>query len=755
MADCSRCGKKIGALMALLYPEKHLCFGRLMEEEKTISSKARGKTELSSETLESTPLKASKENSDVVAGFSETDREANRRSEDSERKRPEKSDARIYRKAFLVIIGLLSVIIVLLASRLFFSSLPQHSPQPATDISTIVSQILPGTVFIRTEKKDGRATGSGFFIGNKIFTNAHVVANAKKIFIKTHSGKNYEADIWDVNEDLDLAILTSDANANEYESLMLASDIPEPGSTIIVVGSPLGYEQTISNGLISAVRKYDNDLPLLQISAPISPGSSGSPVIDMRGQVVGIATLSSTKGQNLNFAVSPTSIHRTFSKQDEYLVQVNAPIVTDESKKKLLRMTPLPFSGTARSPEGERVKILDSSALEIRTLTKVQSLRNHNVYWVDSNAVKRPLRMAISEFVKFDELGLEAEKILQTDFQTDGNVSVHQNGKNTIRLELDKNHHISQVIVNIFRETGQIAEVHPWILQTVKAFYPNSIISDTFYKDLLGMVLESVVLSHFISGHHAVVEKFPVLFDMNSQASSCTLTVSVGKQKPKDHKTGNVSKPEKTDSSPKLPQGLDAQERPRRKKTNVRDEAFLKEIRTIIYGMQTEHDVFEGRYFYSPEKYSTYVKKLMLEPYISHGREEGRVTLFCRVGFSNPDWVFTEKVIINCDGKNYPLVILDDPVREVLWGGEIYEIYTTVLLYNASLSLEQRSFLQERSLLQEDAVKDILKAKKVQIRFDGKTRVADRTLSKKDIQNLAKAYDVYKKLVALEARWSQ
>ncbi len=71
-----------------------------------------------------------------------------------------------------------------------------------------------------------------------------------------------------------------------------------------MVGSPMGLEQTISEGIVSAVREIPNLGKIFQISAPISSGSSGSPVINMKGEVIGVATFQFIKGQNLNFAVS-------------------------------------------------------------------------------------------------------------------------------------------------------------------------------------------------------------------------------------------------------------------------------------------------------------------------------------------------------------------------------------------------------------------------------------------------------------------
>jgi serine protease Do len=76
-----------------------------------------------------------------------------------------------------------------------------------------------------------------------------------------------------------------------------------PGDAIVAIGNPLGLEDTVSNGLVSARRKIDDDNEVLQISAPIAAGSSGGPIFNDRGEVIGIATAVLLEGQNLNFGM--------------------------------------------------------------------------------------------------------------------------------------------------------------------------------------------------------------------------------------------------------------------------------------------------------------------------------------------------------------------------------------------------------------------------------------------------------------------
>ncbi|MDP3013952.1 MAG: trypsin-like peptidase domain-containing protein, partial [Candidatus Subteraquimicrobiales bacterium] len=157
--------------------------------------------------------------------------------------------------------------------------------------------------------KDGRADviGSGFIVGSNgvIATNYHVVAGSAKtpeaaFFVKMGNGavlRIEELILFDVENDIALLKVESKG----LPAVRLATNYkPEIGEDIIVIGSPFGLETTISNGIISGVRGQSG---LIQITAPVSPGSSGSPVFNTKGGVIGIASFLVEGGQNLNFAI--------------------------------------------------------------------------------------------------------------------------------------------------------------------------------------------------------------------------------------------------------------------------------------------------------------------------------------------------------------------------------------------------------------------------------------------------------------------
>lgn len=145
--------------------------------------------------------------------------------------------------------------------------------------------------------------GSGFFIADSVIaTNAHVIKGASsgtaRLVGDTH--KLQIAGTVAINDHADLALLKVNSIA---PALRLGPDTnPVVGDKIYVVGNPLGLEGTFSEGIISGLRAVDAD-SILQMTAPISPGSSGGPVMDASGAVIGVAEATFSNGQNLNLAV--------------------------------------------------------------------------------------------------------------------------------------------------------------------------------------------------------------------------------------------------------------------------------------------------------------------------------------------------------------------------------------------------------------------------------------------------------------------
>ncbi|HEX8846188.1 MAG TPA: tetratricopeptide repeat protein [Pyrinomonadaceae bacterium] len=175
------------------------------------------------------------------------------------------------------------------------------------NLPELVRRIKPSVVAIVTYDAKGErlSRGSGFFIAqDRIVTNRHVLEGAFKAEVHTVNDLTYIVKgVLAVDGEGDIALLQVDIPPNIATPLTVVRTSPQEGESIVVIGNPLGLEGSISNGIVSAVRDIQNFGRIIQITAPISPGSSGSPVINMRGEVVGVATLQLADGQSLNFAV--------------------------------------------------------------------------------------------------------------------------------------------------------------------------------------------------------------------------------------------------------------------------------------------------------------------------------------------------------------------------------------------------------------------------------------------------------------------
>jgi tetratricopeptide (TPR) repeat protein len=181
-----------------------------------------------------------------------------------------------------------------------------HAAPEAIDLPALAKKSSPSVLLLSVLDADGKeiAEGTGFIISSdgRVVTNHHVIEGASAMVAKGIHGAFYNvAGVLAQNADNDIAILKLDAT--DLPSLPLGdSTKAEVGQPIAVIGSPLGLEGTLSEGIISAIREED-DKRTLQISAPISPGSSGSPVLNASGEVIGVATAFLTNGQALNLAV--------------------------------------------------------------------------------------------------------------------------------------------------------------------------------------------------------------------------------------------------------------------------------------------------------------------------------------------------------------------------------------------------------------------------------------------------------------------
>jgi tetratricopeptide (TPR) repeat protein len=198
-----------------------------------------------------------------------------------------------------VIVSNVFVIAIVLTSALVSAKSQDLLPE-------LVRRIKPSAVAIETfdSRNEKLSRGSGFFIeADRIVTNRHVIEGAYRAEIHSSTGAVYPVKgVLAVDAEGDIAVLKIESPAN-VRPLPLDKTSPQEGESVVVIGNPLGLEGSVTNGIVSAVRDIPTFGRIIQITAPISSGSSGSPVVNMQGQVIGIATLQITGGQSVNFAI--------------------------------------------------------------------------------------------------------------------------------------------------------------------------------------------------------------------------------------------------------------------------------------------------------------------------------------------------------------------------------------------------------------------------------------------------------------------
>jgi hypothetical protein len=179
----------------------------------------------------------------------------------------------------------------------------------------IVDQSKPGIVRIESSFGEGQnGVGTGFIVDSSglVATNMHVLFDvegelgvAKRVDVVLLDGRRFPViNVISADPKRDLAVVKIDASGSLPVLSLGDSDKMSAGDRVIAIGNPLGVlDYTVSDGLISSVRPVSEDLTMLQISAPISQGSSGGPLFNNFGEVIGVATAISREGQNLNFAI--------------------------------------------------------------------------------------------------------------------------------------------------------------------------------------------------------------------------------------------------------------------------------------------------------------------------------------------------------------------------------------------------------------------------------------------------------------------
>lgn len=191
------------------------------------------------------------------------------------------------------------------------------------DASRIVqSRGVPRDPFLRrfanSQQRVERGSGSGFIINSsgKILTNSHVVDGADSVTVTLKDGRTFDGKVLGEDPVTDVAVIKIEAN--NLPVLPLGnSDTLNPGEAVIAIGNPLGLNNTVTSGILSAIGRSSSDIgasdkrvDYIQTDAAINPGNSGGPLLNSRGEVIGMNTAIIRGAQGLGFAIPINTVER-------------------------------------------------------------------------------------------------------------------------------------------------------------------------------------------------------------------------------------------------------------------------------------------------------------------------------------------------------------------------------------------------------------------------------------------------------------
>ncbi len=220
----------------------------------------------------------------------------------------------------------------LTASAILFVVSFAIGPPPAnaqSDLSKVFEDVNPSVLTVSVFDGNGRqiSHGSGFVVDKKgiVATSLHVVQGGKVVRLTSIDDEEFAVDgILRLDQEWDVALLKT--GRLPLKALPLApAGTARIGMDVIAIGSPLGFSNTISQGIVSGLRKPRQDSEyddLLQITSAVSPGSSGGPVLTVDGKVVGITAATTRGAQNLNFAVPSRVVLELMDEADRDELQV-------------------------------------------------------------------------------------------------------------------------------------------------------------------------------------------------------------------------------------------------------------------------------------------------------------------------------------------------------------------------------------------------------------------------------------------------
>jgi Flp pilus assembly protein TadD len=191
-----------------------------------------------------------------------------------------------------------------LASAIALTLVP--APSPAAERGSVeVARLIQSTVCVLGKLANGEFQSSGFVVapGDLVMTTAHGMGAASDLRVKLRDGRVYPARLERIGgEKADLALLRFIGPRVDPVALASVRDAAQ-GDEVVAIGCPLGFEFTVTRGVVSSIRESDFGYPLIQTDVPVNPGSSGGPLFDLQGRVIGIIKSAAVGRERIHFAL--------------------------------------------------------------------------------------------------------------------------------------------------------------------------------------------------------------------------------------------------------------------------------------------------------------------------------------------------------------------------------------------------------------------------------------------------------------------
>ena len=282
----------------------------------------------------------------------------------------------------------------------------KYSAQASTSKGDDDSRLVERTDRSVVQIESSAGNGSGFIIDSSgtVVTNLHVVQNTGTAEVRFVDGSRYEVSGFvGLAEEKDLVLLRIRSNRNDFDPLPITTELPRKGEKVYALGAPRGYLGSITDGIVSAIRSgaeireiamqdaegidrlegtldFSEDITWIQTSSPISPGNSGGPLVNARGEVVGINTWIQTDAQNINFALSAENLQRLIDNRQSLqplamLPAGNEPSFVTHQRRQEEELRQLRAENSELEKRRQRLASASSSKRTARVVQELSHLR--------------------------------------------------------------------------------------------------------------------------------------------------------------------------------------------------------------------------------------------------------------------------------------------------------------------------------------------------------------------------------------------